>query len=609
MSKARLLLCTLSVLTSFAVSFGAFAGVWGERGHPRQVLLRGSLAYAADGRGIAVYDISDPAAIRVVHIESRRAETFDAAWMGDRELVVATATGVERFTVAPNGALGFAGDLPTQQPVKTVAATPTWGAAASGRDVALFELIPGGLRRTSLMMMQADVIAMAAVDDHLYVSVDRRGTYVFRPPSTEQVTFIPQTANAFALAGKILWGTAPAGGIAAFDVEDPADPRRISISAMDTRYDDVAASGSHVYARTVTGSVHVLDAASPTEPERLAAAIAHGVQAIAATPGMVLASSPGAPLRLFDAAGVFAGAITDYAGPVSGVWTNGSLAYIVDPPYLRVIDVSKSDEPRELSAIFVLDIQDRIRVKNGLAVLYGSALVNLIDVSDPLHPRYAGTWDTQGTPPSNAAIADGTIIEANAHSGLHVVDYSDPARAVQIGGRIWHYYDLAAADDVIYALMDGYFLVLQIVDGRVIVERKTETVHTAVNIEIAPPNANVPEYVLTRSADSVRVYDVRADRFDTVLVAELPFEKPGVIATGNGIAYVAAGGTLHAIDLVSLNATDTGIPVTDAMQISVAGGKVVVADRYRLRVFGPETASPVPPPEPPPPPRRRAVSH
>lgn len=603
MSTARLLLCTLSVLTSFT----AHAGIWGERGHPRQVLVRGSLAYAADGRGVAVYDISDPAAIRTVHIESRRAETFDAAWLGERELVTATAVGVERFTVADDGKLAFSGFLPAQVPVSIVAGSPAWGAAASGRDVTLFEATSEGmgLRRTSTITMAGDVIALAAVGEYLYVSVDRRGTYVFRPPSMQQVAFLAQMANDFALAGNVLWGTAPAGGIAAFDVDDPSEPRRISISELETWFDDVAVSGSRVYARSITGDIKVFNAASPALP-KLVDSIADHAAAIAATSSLLIASRPGAPLRLFDAAGLFAGELTDYTGPVRGVWTNGSLAYVVDPPYLRVIDVSKTEAPRELSAIVVPNMQDRIRVKNGLAVLYGSALVNIVDVSDPLHPRHVGTWNTQGTPPSNAAIAAGTIIEANAHSGLHVVDYSDPAQAVQIGGRIWHYYDMAAADDVIYALMDGYFLVLQIVDGRIIVDRKTETVHTGVNIEISPPNATVPEYVLTRSADNVRVYDVRADRFDTVLVAEIPFQNPGVIATGTGIAYVAAGGTLHAIDLTSLSATDTGMPVTDAMQISVAGEKVVVADRYRLRVFGPDTESPVPPSAPP---RRRAVAH
>ncbi|MFL6245256.1 MAG: LVIVD repeat-containing protein [Thermoanaerobaculia bacterium] len=569
--------------------------------------MRGSLAYAADGRGVSVYDISDPAAIHAVHIESRDAETFDAAFMGDRDLVTATATGVERFTLADDGTLALTGFLAASRPVSIVAAGPAWGAAATGRDVTLFEPTSEGtrLRATSVLMMQGDVIAMTNVGEYLYVAVDRRGTYVFRPPSTEQIGFVPQTANDFELAGKILWGSAPAGGIAAFDVTDPTTPRRIAVSMMDTQFNDVAASGTRVYALSNSGDIQVFNASSPAAPKPIDT-IADHAETIAATSNLLIASRPGAPLRLFDGAGIFAGELADYAGPVRGVWTNGSLAYVVDPPFLRVIDVSKTEDPRELSAIEVPRIQNRIRVKNGLAVLYGSALVNLIDVSDALHPRYLGTWDTQGTPPSNAAIAAGTVIEANAHSGLHVVDYTDPAHAVQIGGRIWHYYDMAAADDVIYALMDGYFLVLQIVDGRVIVERKTETVHTGTFIEVSPPNANVPEYVLTRSAEGVRVYDVRDDRFETELLGEIPFENAGVIATGNGVAYVAAGGTLHEIDLPSLNARDTEMVVTDAMQISVAGEKVVVADHYRLRVFGPDTESPVPPPAPP---RRRAVGH
>lgn len=605
MSTARLLLSTLALLTSFT----AHAGIWGERGHPRQVLVRGSLAYAADGRGIAVYDISDPAHISTHHIESRQAETFDAAWIGERELVTATSDGVERFRVEDDGKLSFTGALLTPEPVSVVAAGSTWGAFASGRDLTFFESRPDGLHSTAMMMTSADVLALAAVGDYLYVSVEKRGTYVFRPPSMEQVAFLAQTVNAFALAGNVLWGTVPAGGIAAFDVKDPSDPERIAISALETRFDDVAVSGSRVYALTTDHEVKVFNATSPAAPA-LIDTIADHADAIAATANLLIASRPGAPLRLFDAAGVFAGELTDYTGPASGVWTDGSLAYVVDPPYLRVLDVSKSDQPQELHAILVPDIQDRIRVKNGLAVLYGSALVNLIDVSDPLHPHHLGTWDTQGTPPSNAALAAGTVIEANAHSGLHVVDFSNPAHMVQIGGRIWHYYDMAAADDVIYALLDGYFLVLEIVDGHVIVERGLETVTSAINIEISPPNAAVPEFVLTRSLHTVRVYDVRADRFKPVLMNEITLDQPGNIATGTDVAYVAVNGTLHKIDLLAPDsATDTGMPVTDAMQISVAGEKVVVADRYRVRVFGPDTASPVPPAEPVPPPRRRAVTH
>ncbi len=421
MSTARLLVCTLALLTSFAVPAETPAGIWGERGHPRQIIVRGSLAYAADGRGVAVYDISDPALIRIIDIESRHAETIDIASMGDRELVTATSIGVERFTVDDDGTLRFTGYLPTPVAVSMVAASSTWGASASGREVTLFEPTPEGLRSISTTTMSEDVLALATVGEYLYVSVDRRGTYVFRVPMMEQITVIAQTANDFELAGKMMWGSAPAGGIFALDVNNPRAPRRLGIDAVESKFHDVTAVGSRVYALTTSGDVQIFSATSPASPQ-LIATIGEGADAIAATANRLVASRVAAPMRLFDPAGTFAGELTDYAGPVSGIWTNGSLAYVVDPPYLRVLDVSKTEEPRELRSIVIPDIQPHIRVKNGLAVLYGNTLVNIVDASDPLRPRHVGTWDTHGLPPSSAAIAAGTIVEANNHSGLHIVD-------------------------------------------------------------------------------------------------------------------------------------------------------------------------------------------
>lgn len=601
----RFFLVTLALLAGSV----AHAGVWGERGHPQQILVRGAFAYAADGRGVSVYDISDPADIQVVDVESRHAETVDAAWMGN-DLVTATSSGVERFGVDANGGLTFIGSLPTQTAMTSVTASATWGAASSGRVVTLFQPTADGLQMLSTTTLPAPVLAIATVGSYLYVSVERQGTYVFLPPSMEQIAIIRQTATEFELAGNVLWGIGPAGGITEFDVSDPRAPRRTSYVASATLFDGLAVSGSRVYALQTPNLIQVYDA-SPPEPE-LIGSMSSPADTIAATGSLLLTSrsttdGPGssfaAPLRLFDASSptpTFIGELTDYAGPVSGIWTDGSIAYVVDAPYLRVLDVSKTDEPREIRSILIPNIQDRIRVKNGLAILYGNAFVNLIDVTDPLNPQHVGTWDARGHTPSAAAIAAGRIIEGNNHSGLHIVDYSDPANAVQIGGRKWHYLDIAAADDVIYALQQGFFLVLQIVDGHLLVGRSSDTTPSAISIEIAPPNAAKPDYLLTRGLNTVRVYDL-TDRFSPVLLGEIALDHPGEIGTATDVAYVAFNGTLHTIDLADPSGvTDTTMPVTSAMQISAGGPKVVVADRYRVRVFGPDTPSPLP--------RRRSVA-
>lgn len=604
----RLLLCTLAFLAASA----AQAGIWGERGHVRQILVRGSLVYAADGRGLAVYDISDPSHIRTVDIEKRDAETVAAAWMGDQQIVTATSAGIERFAIATDGSLQFIGGFPTMEAIEEIAASATWVATATGKDLNVFKPTQQGLKFFTTMMMADEVLALATVGEYLYVSVERRGTYVFRAPSLQQIAFVPYSANDFALSGNILWGSIPAGGIVALNVADPGAPQRISSSALSTIFDGIAVSGSRVYAFRSSGGIQLFDATSPDEPE-LIETINERTDAIAATPSLLIAARSfvtpdddvtfATPLRLLDTSGSLLGELIDFAGPVSGVWTDGSIAYVVDAPYLRVLDVSKTDAPREIRSILIPNIQDRIRVKNGLAVLYGRAFVNLVDVTDPLRPRHVGTWDAQGNPPSSAAIAAGTVIEANMHSGLHVVDYSDPANAVQIGGRIWHYQDIAAGDDVIYALQEGVFLILQLVDGHVVVDRGNEALTAGTAVEIAPPNSAQPDYLVGLTPHGLRVYDL-TDRFLPVLINEIPLDHPGAIGTGEGVAYVALDQTLHAIDLASPSeAVDTGMRVTSAMQISVAGAKIVVADRYRVRVFGPDTPSPLPPP------RRRAADH
>jgi hypothetical protein len=58
-------------------------------------------------------------------------------------------------------------------------------------------------------------------------------------------------------------------------------------------------------------------------------------------------------------------------------------------------------------------------------------------------------------------------------------------------------------------------------------------------------------------------------------------------------------------DLTNPFLDTTTMHVIAPQQIATANGKVVVADRYSVRVFGPQTTAP--PPQPPA--RRRVASH
>src|SRR5205085_10910164 len=75
----------------------AQSGVWGSRGISHAFLERGGVVYDVDGRGVALYDASDPSAIRRVAVADTDGESLDAAFARNGDLLVLTRLGIARF--------------------------------------------------------------------------------------------------------------------------------------------------------------------------------------------------------------------------------------------------------------------------------------------------------------------------------------------------------------------------------------------------------------------------------------------------------------------------------------------------------------------------------
>lgn len=600
----RILLLVLS-LVSLPL---AAQGVWGQRGATRAFALNGGFLYAADGRGVSAYDVRN--GIARIDIEWDDDETYDVAVMGS-DLVVATNTGVERFAIAADGTLQrlswFDG------PASEVAANARYAAAVSGKILTILERDGDELSIARRITFTDPVSAIEFGGDHLFVAVAGQPLRVYLPPSSTALGILPGVdALDLAAANDVLWAVSERDGLVAIDVSDPANPTIAGRAGQnELRLRGVAAAGAHVFAYESPDRLHSFDGSNPAEP-RLVASRTEWVNALAATPqrlffsGAIVTQSDlnfdpgyipretGKPVRALDSGTLNVVAeFSDHAGPVSGVWTDGSVAYVVDPPYLRVLDVSKTAEPREVTAMTIPNLQDSIRVKNGIAVIYGRAYVNFLDVTTPLRPRYLGTWDAQGYPHSAAAILRERIVEANQHSGMHVVDISDPERPVQIGGRKWHYSDMAASDDAVYAIQHDLMLIVEIAEERTVVDRGEVNVQYA-QVDTSPPNASQPPLLLVRGDDGLRLYTIAGEeRFAPRELEFFSMTGLGRFGTGDGNAWIAKDGRLFFIDLTRPMALEeTDWRVTSPMQISVAGEKVVVADRYSVRVYGPDTAPP-----------------
>ncbi|HEY0144468.1 MAG TPA: hypothetical protein VGF48_26525 [Thermoanaerobaculia bacterium] len=618
--RPLLFLALLLSLTAHAQS-----GMWGSRGIARRFVAREALLFVADGRGVAVYDTTNAASIRRVDIELSDGETRDVALSGHDLVVVASFDGLERFSNA-NGSLTRLGTITEEGGSTRVAANATHVAAGATKTLTMYRRNGLELERAWQQKLDFPVLALTFVGRYLYASIERRGIAVIDSLTGTEVDTLILAAQGFSGSGSMLWAAAGANGIFAIDTSDPAHPRIIgNAGGGEVNMTDIAVSGTRAFAIQPPDKLYTFDVSSPTEP-RLVATRSEPAHVIAASgtrafiSGQIidvygLTRQTGVAVRVYDAQNLanltVAGELHDFAGPLSGVATDGSVAWVVDPPFLRIIDISKTAAPRELSRVEVPQIQDSVRVKNGLAIIYGRGEVNLVDVSNLYAPKYLGTYHSTGTPPSAAALLRDTFVEANYASGLHIVDYSNPANPVQIAGRIWHYLDLAASDDAVYALLQNELLTLDLTDRNKVVDRKSQILGVT-QVELAPPASPNPDLLVLREPQGFGIYSL-ADRFDPTEIFHIDVRTPGLMGTTAKSAWFEKNGFLWRIDLASPTVPlETHLRVTSPMQITGSGAdatteKLVIADRYSLRIYGPDTAAPPPPPPPPPPPKRRSV--
>ncbi|HEX9981772.1 MAG TPA: hypothetical protein VGF69_00780 [Thermoanaerobaculia bacterium] len=577
------------------------------------MIVRGGFVYAADGRGLVVYEPAQPRRVAVVASE---VETRDLVPFGDDELVVATADGLHRYrfeglTPVLYGTVAEAGG------VTEVAATASRVAAASGNGISIWKTEANGLTLVRRILVPHTVHALAFVGDQLYAAIEGQGVRVFNSDSGGSIAGLAMNARDFALSGSRLFVAAAMNGVFVVDVSNPAAPRVAgSGAAGEVNMTKIAVSGTRLFALQEPNKVYVLELDGNTP--HIVRTLDEPARAIAATDGRLLVSGmivdalglergTGIPLRAYDAATLsVVGDVTDLAGPVSGAATDGTFAYVADAPYFRVLDVSTTSAPKEVARLEIANLQDRVRIKRGLAVLYGRADVNIVDISDPYNPRLLGTYRSSGRPPSNADIARDTIIEANDHSGLHVVDMSDPANPVQIAGRIWHYVELLANEDAIYAFHNGRLVVLDITDRRKVVDRGNMDLGI-IQAALSLGAEGREDLLLVLAPYGVHVLSL-ADPYAPRETALVPLSGVEYLGADAHTAYLATGGVLSTMNLdnpASPGLVATDMRVTSPMQISAANGKIVVADRYSLRVYGPDSESPVPPAAP----RRRAANH
>jgi len=318
----------------------------------------------------------------------------------------------------------------------------------------------------------------------------------------------------------------------------------------------------------------------------------------------------GNPLRVFDVASpaprLSAEVIGDVPYPLMGVATDGSLAYVSDPPYFRVLDVSNSQAPREISSVRIDGLQPHVRILGAQAITYGTGDEQLIDLANPYHPRLVSTFHSEGHSPCVAAFVSTGIFDVNPSSGHHLVDfvhYPEPAIVFSYKN---HPQDVVAdGGDYAYVSFGSLLGIFNFPAPGMGAFVK------AVQIDIlemayASATNEHPDALISQAHNALNIYTL-ADPETPDKVSAIPFDGSGPMVTSGNSVWIGTPETLTRMDITSVSAPileTTTMHVIAPQQVSAANGKVVVADRYSIRVFGPRTPAPPPPTD-----RHRGVSH
>jgi len=359
--------------------------------------------------------------------------------------------------------------------------------------------------------------------------------------------------------------TADRFGLSIYDVHNQRLPSLVGEIRLSLSPRDLAVEGKLVCLTTGDGELLTVDVSDPAHPEITGSVSRknHGFARIAVSGQTVYAADSFAnQMAIIDVSdpsnptilSIYQGYTEPYEYPaIQGVAVSGNFAYLSGigsfggAPTLQIVDVSDPSHPKHAGEI---DLDGAsaigIAVAGGVAYLGVRDLVRgtsprlqMIRVSDPRHPVVLGSLETSSAP-SGIVIQNRTAYFTSGDAGLLIVDVSSSASPSLLGSytttaRIWN---VAVSGNTAYvAAKEAGFQTVSVSDPRQprLLE-KVDTSGWARDVTLA----NGLAYVADGGA-GLQVVDY-ADPANPVLVggADTPGYAYAVVVSGE-LAYVADG--------------------------------------------------------------------
>lgn len=572
---------------------------WGERGTTRSLEAEGTRFWAADGRGIATYDVAGDG-IRLRSSIRTLAPSVDLELI-EGALVVLTRDGIELWSRDANGPVALIDSVQTAADLITASGNKV--VIAQEQKLELYEVGAQGFIIQSSLPLSRPASAIALEGNTLFVSTPPLGTFEY---SVANRSFEPIGSHAalgvdIAITPDTVFFATEDRGLLALDratgtVSSFFDDRTHSIdrlSIVDGHL--VAADGDRLIWIDATDP-HNLTIAAQTD---------HSTQALAAGGDFVCGAGYSTnrgyyteteeTLRCWNREGNLLrslGSIGELAGPVGGVALSMPWAFVADPPMLRVLDLSDPSRPVEVAAVDYGTSDERLRLRDNLLLVYGRGNVHLFDVTNPRSPLYRGTHRTNGIPPSRADFSGAFVVEANRATGIHLMDPYGPSWPTQIGGHqhpnAGQVYGAIGNGSWIYVLVPRGILAMDITNPRKMIQGTFYLMSEPTDGLILEATGTAPRLLLISHANTLRVMDA-SNPATPVEIGSLTIGEGSFLSGSGSIVWASSPlGRVDRIDLsnpVNPRITHTITGLLEPGQTATAPGLLLVADRWGLEIL------------------------
>ncbi|HYV20537.1 MAG TPA: hypothetical protein VFC25_16060 [Verrucomicrobiae bacterium] len=394
------------------------------------------------------------------------------------------------------------------------------------------------------------------------------------------------------------------GGLHIADLDHPGGALRLGSFYTFTDPQAMALDGTHAYVAGGAEGLRIVDVTDPAAPFEAARLDSRGMaHDVVVENGRALVADGAGGLRVIDvrdpAAPAEMGSWAPAGADLLSVAAGDGAVFATDTTRgLLVFDLADPARPALAAELPLADIASGLaRDGSTLAVAAGAAGLQLVNVSDPRHPRVIGSRTLPGNSAYffDVAAAPGRAYVADLLNGLQILDTSRPAAPSLLGGV-----DLPGATtsvvadgDLAAAANGAGGIVLLDASGGGSVTGRVSTAGPAAGVSIAS------RHVLAALSDAGLAVIDAADPTHPILTGavDTPGEALGVTASGD-LAFVADGSQgLALVDwsdraaprlLASLDTAGT------ARGVAVSGSLAYLADDFRGMVIV-DVSSPVAP--------------